>query len=171
MTGFTATIIKFITALLIADSFFLGHFYTVQACEVVSAVSKEDSLLCPAGLESKIVDGLGAINECAEKKLNRNRNLKGSNVVQEERQLAFPLCCNPYGGTCPYWWCKSQPGCRRRDLSEGEEEVVDSGRELAAYPWSDMPEFKVIKNKDCLPPGNSAVATCLQNAVTAAANC
>ncbi|KAL7558335.1 hypothetical protein ACA910_000135 [Epithemia clementina (nom. ined.)] len=169
MIGFSATVIKFITALLIAESFFLVPF-NVHACEVVSAVSKENSALCPSGLEAKIVDGLGAINECAKKKLVRNRNLKGS-IVQEERLLACPLCCNSSGGTCPYWWCRSQPGCRRRELSE-EEEGVDSGRELEdAYPWSGMPEFQNIDNMACLPPGNSAAATCLRNAVTAVANC
>ncbi|KAL7566645.1 hypothetical protein ACA910_017713 [Epithemia clementina (nom. ined.)] len=178
MTGFTATIIKFITVLLITESFFLGSFYNVQACDVVTAVSKEISLLCPAGLESKIVKGLGLINECAKSKLVRTRHLKSSD---QQRRLACPNCCNPNGGTCPYWWCKSQPGCRRRDLlNEGEEEGVFSetedindhdGRELtAALPWEGT-DFHTIDNSQCLPAGNSALAICLQNAITAVSGC
>ncbi|KAL7569822.1 hypothetical protein ACA910_008834 [Epithemia clementina (nom. ined.)] len=160
----------------------LGMVNSNDECDIVSVVDKDDTDLCPPGLQQKIEAHLSKINECIyqqELGNRRDRHLKGrvaSTMDHEDHQRQLQAPCYMCDAINTYWFCRSLcRGYRRRAVEEegilgdmmmkDQQDVVETApsRGLVLGPldhhvapknfhWNELFGLTIVDNSKCIPP-------------------
>ncbi|KAL7569821.1 hypothetical protein ACA910_008833 [Epithemia clementina (nom. ined.)] len=177
---FTKTTTALYTAALLTFMLILGIANANDECNIISVVDKDDTDLCPPGLQQKIDDHLTKINECIYQQELGNRcgcHLKScvaSTLDHEDHQRHLQAPCYMCDPINTYWFCCSlcRGHCRHAIEEESitgdmmmkdQQDVVETascGLMLGPlnhhvapknFHWNELLGLTIVDNTKCIP--------------------